>query len=524
MYAAMRGERRAVVAPLVLIAALAAAAAAAVHQVPADAPTIQAGVDMAAAGDTVLVAPGTYSGPGNEFIDFGGTNLVLRSSGGNGLTTLQCTASDTCFLLHSGEDTTALIDGFTIRHAACAFALTDAGPKLRDCDTEYCRLAVGAVRSGAVITGCRFAGESWNTNHHGLEFEGLPGVTLRDCFFTDVWGAIELEGTSLIVWGGHFYRVGAYKKGAAVAGWSSDVEVHDVLVEESGPGAAFDNIGVAVYLEACSGLIDDCVFTRNGIWAGHTNYGTVTLDYEWHGTSEFEILNSVFLDNDVGSFIFPGSILSNARALVVEGCTIAEEDGINVAAGDSARIENTLVAFNDHGIKTDIGDALTVTHSCVYANTQGDSIPGAHSENLFEDPLFCHLEGGDVSLDDDSPCLPANNPWDVQIGARGVGCLTDVPEGPVNRFHLHRAAPNPSAGPFRLAFDVPVAEREVEIAIYNAAGRMVRTLRTTPGAPGRHALTWDGRAADGTRAAAGGYFARATCGDDVSRTTLMLVR
>ncbi|MBD3367557.1 MAG: hypothetical protein GF405_05215 [Candidatus Eisenbacteria bacterium] len=514
--------RASVVVVLALLPALAASAT--VHHVPGDAATIQAGINLASEGDTVLVAPGTYSGTGNEYIDFGGTNLVLMSSGGPDVTTLNPGSSDTCFFLHSGEDTTAVIEGFTIRTAGCAFALTDAGPKLLDCSTESCGKVLWSVRSGAVIVECRFTG-LWGPNYQGLEFEGLPGVTIRDCSFTEVWGAIELYETSLVLWGGEFYQTGAFKKGAAVAGWESDVEIHDAVVEECSPGAAFTNIGVALYFEACSGLVDDCVLTRNGYGGGHNNWGTATLDFDWWPlTSEFEFRNTVFYDNEPMSPTFPGAIHSNARVLVVNGCTIASDNGIGVALGDSARIENTLVAFNYHGIMSDIGDALTVTHSCVYGNTQGDSIPGTHSENLFVDPLFCDLPNGDVSLDDDSPCLPANNVWGVQIGARGVGCITDVPEEPVTRFHLHRAAPNPSAGPFRLAFDVPVAGREVEIVIYNAAGRMVRTLSTIPGAPGRHTLTWDGRATGGQKAAAGGYFVRARCGGEVSRTTLLLVR
>jgi polygalacturonase len=63
-------------------AALTAPAAAGVIRVPADQPTLAAAIAAAAAGDTVLVAPGTYSGPDNRDLDFTGKDLVLRSEAG----------------------------------------------------------------------------------------------------------------------------------------------------------------------------------------------------------------------------------------------------------------------------------------------------------------------------------------------------------------------------------------------------------------------------------------------------------
>ena len=49
---------------------------------PADFSTIQAALDAAAAGDTIIVRDGIYTGTGNRDIDFGGKAVHLRSENG----------------------------------------------------------------------------------------------------------------------------------------------------------------------------------------------------------------------------------------------------------------------------------------------------------------------------------------------------------------------------------------------------------------------------------------------------------
>jgi len=61
---------------LVLIFLSSAPMEAATIHVPDDFPTIQAAIDAAAEGDTVLVAPGTYE----ENIDFIGKNITVKST------------------------------------------------------------------------------------------------------------------------------------------------------------------------------------------------------------------------------------------------------------------------------------------------------------------------------------------------------------------------------------------------------------------------------------------------------------
>ncbi|MFN0149419.1 MAG: FlgD immunoglobulin-like domain containing protein [bacterium] len=72
-------------------------------------------------------------------------------------------------------------------------------------------------------------------------------------------------------------------------------------------------------------------------------------------------------------------------------------------------------------------------------------------------------------------------------------------------FRLHPAAPNPVVARTRVAFDLPQA-RSVSVRIYDASGRLARTLVDEPLAAGWHHRDWDGTNDAGVCAAAGMYF------------------
>src|SRR5271169_3788506 len=80
--------------------------------VPADQSTIQAGINAAVNGDTVLVAPGTYT----ENINFGGKSILVTSSGGASATIIDGGAQGAVVTFDHNETTNAQLSGFTIRN------------------------------------------------------------------------------------------------------------------------------------------------------------------------------------------------------------------------------------------------------------------------------------------------------------------------------------------------------------------------------------------------------------------------
>ena len=75
--------------------------------------TIQSGINAANAGDTVLVAPGTYY----EQLNFNGKGITLVSSGGASTTIIDGSGTGTVVYMYSTSPSQlAILDGFTIQH------------------------------------------------------------------------------------------------------------------------------------------------------------------------------------------------------------------------------------------------------------------------------------------------------------------------------------------------------------------------------------------------------------------------
>ena len=194
-------------------------------RVPAELPTLQAGVDSAVAGDTVLVAPGTYTGTGNRDVNFTGKGIVVRSELGPEQTIVDCQANANephrGFFLGTQEPPETVLDGFTIvngfmstqpskgdriAHDLSAGGIkiqTFAAPTIRNCIVRNCgseytgggisveNLAT-AVLENVEVEGC-FAGILGG----GISVETQSHATLRGCIVTGnrapIGGGIECQ-------------------------------------------------------------------------------------------------------------------------------------------------------------------------------------------------------------------------------------------------------------------------------------------------------------------------------------------
>lgn len=178
--------------------------AATIH-VPSEQPSIGQGIEAASSGDTVLVAPGFYSGSRNRGIFFWGKEIALIGEGGPTQTTIDCDYRDRAFYLGHGESPATIIDGFTIsrgggRTAGGGIGLYRASPTIRNCIFLGCHVEYSGGHSGSstlggaiacdgghpTIANCTFAGNSLGPAEimYGTAIDALASdVTIENCLF-----------------------------------------------------------------------------------------------------------------------------------------------------------------------------------------------------------------------------------------------------------------------------------------------------------------------------------------------------
>jgi flagellar hook assembly protein FlgD len=85
------------------------------------------------------------------------------------------------------------------------------------------------------------------------------------------------------------------------------------------------------------------------------------------------------------------------------------------------------------------------------------------------------------------------------------------------------ASPNPTRAGTRLSFELPTAVH-IRAAVYNVAGRRIRTLIDSQLEAGVHSQWWDAKDDGGIRVTPGVYFCRVLLGAEEFTRTIVIVR
>lgn len=342
-----------------------------------DAPTVQAAIDSAASGDTIVVGPGHYTwsnqGSGDEkgFIRFmyRKHHILLQSEMGAEHTALD--AEYQCRTIYIQDHNHVTIDGFTITGGQAPYF------------GEY----VG-----------------------GGFFNHISADTIRNCVFLNnraVYGAgISSCGNDYITLVEHCTFIGN-------------------RAERSGGGVHF-------CCSTVSSVIRDCLFTGN--FSGQKG-GAIA-----HSECPLTVKNCGIVENTAGEmgggFIGRSNAQSNISYCTVARNAAPEGAGICVGYDAALQLYWTIIAFSSGpGLTATPGMTTHVGCCDIYGNSGGDELPDGVIEvweNISLDPLFCGIAGsGNYYLRSDSPCLPLNYPGKFFCGVIGAypgGCGTTAIE------------------------------------------------------------------------------------------------
>jgi hypothetical protein len=330
-----------------------------VIHVPADQPTIQAGINAASNGDTVLVSAGTYY----ENINFNGKGITVTSASGPAATVIDGSKGGyyAAVTFSTNEKSTSSISGFTLQNGnQGVIYIYGASPTV----------------TGNIIT---------YTNPTG--YGGPAAVSLfsggglfQGNFITNTYGGINATVDSGLQIVGNLI-VGVNGTGVYLYG-SQGPEV----VSQNSISANSSN---GLYYNPFSG---GATFSQNVV-VGNKNTGVV-----WDSASGpiAFVSNTVTNNNQAQCCGGSGSELS---ANPING-SVTLENNLIVSTGSSSAMDCTYsagAAFTNNDVYSAGGSA--------YAADCPDQTET--NDNLSQDPLFADLLSGDYHLQADSPAVNA---------------------------------------------------------------------------------------------------------------------
>ena len=198
----------------IVLAMLSVVCHGAIIHVPGDQPTIQAGIDSASQGDTILLADGIYTGDGNRDIDFMGKEITVMSETGPDACVIDCggTMYHRGFYFHSNETHDSILQGITITNGYAQFrggaiyCDSDASPRITNCIIErnksYNDGGIFCISNAPIFTNCIIRDNDCESRGGGIGLSG-SAVQFTHCTIQDnsayVGGGVVCFGSSAAV-------------------------------------------------------------------------------------------------------------------------------------------------------------------------------------------------------------------------------------------------------------------------------------------------------------------------------------
>lgn len=396
-----------------------------------DALSIQQGVNLAGAGDTVLVAPGVY----HEHVSIARPLVLLSEAGAEATVLTGDGVPSPVPVLHFEvyADPPSVISGFTIRGGNNTTANRPGGVfllghvSLSQCIVSDNATAGwgGGVQAGGyqpiVIEGNRIERNLTLTGGGGGISSlptGVPPIIRRNVIAGNSAGGrgggifiFNRLDTPAEISDNQISGNSAASGGGGLLCWNDLVFARNLVLGNSvAPGSQGSGILIWNYFGPLWGWImrvEDCVFAGN---SGAARGGGALLSLQGAFADDFGIRNCTFLSNQAeeGSAIYLRP--PEASSVVVSHCIVAGHSGVAI---DCSPFDDPYLSYKCNDF---------------WANQQnfsGCTDPVGRDGNFSRDPFFCDLAAREYTLRSDSPCLPGQHPegWDCGlIGALGVGC------------------------------------------------------------------------------------------------------
>jgi C1A family cysteine protease len=477
---------------------------------------IQLALNAAASGDTVLLAPGRYSGSMNTELFAGGKSLVIKAAGGPGTAILDGGSKRRHFRLSSSgtADARLQLQGLNLWNGLDANrggAILSEGVALvlEDCELAGCTALAERGGGGALwtdaslrLTRCVLrenrSGGSGGAIHVAGSTVELDGCVLAGNAAAGEGGAISQVGGMLAVAHSRFLDNRAGLRGGALAlmGVSAGLDALRFSGNqvENGPGALRGGGALAWEAPGADLLITNCLFTDNEAPVG----GALRVDGGRFSASQITCWGNRATER------------GGALALLAPAGS-GPELGNSIFWGNLAPAAAEILAMGS-----------LAPRACLVAGGLGGQ------PVLSEDPRFVDAAGGDFRLAESSPCLGAGDPAGApaldlagETRPRPAGSAPDLGafESALTRANTAAAQapvglifagayPNPFNPQTTFTFSLPAAG-EVTLEIFQSSGRQVATVLDEEALrAGGHRVTWVARDEAGVPLASGIYLAR----------------